>query len=282
MGNGLDVHNQQVFNQESVTRQYSRLSGWLLDAGEREMLLHAARWARNRNILDVGVGVGRTTPLLRLMSDSYVGIDYAPRMVEACKARFPDIDIRIGDARSLPDFDDGTQGLVFFGANAIDAVAHDDRRRVLAEFARLIGTSGVTCFSTLNMHGMSYGEKFFQFHRPGARADLSLRRAEKFVQERVVRMDLTVRSIVNLHRNRALAEAHKEWAYSPMRLHEFSAVVHFSSLAGLRAEVASAGLRIEAIYATDGTPIDSATSESTADNFNVVARRSDAARFDAS
>ena len=54
-------------------------------------LAHAARAApvvvRGQPILDLGVGGGRTVPLLRAVSSDYVAVDYTPAMGEACRRR---------------------------------------------------------------------------------------------------------------------------------------------------------------------------------------------------
>ena len=100
---------------------------------------------------------GRTTSLLRLVSSDYVGIDYTPELVELCRRRHPDADIRLGDARDLSDIADGSQGLVVFSNNGIDAVDHDGRERVLSEAHRVLGAGGVLCYSTLNKDGPLFG-----------------------------------------------------------------------------------------------------------------------------
>ena len=77
-------------------------------------------------MLDVGVGGGRTVPLLSRRRASYVGIDFVPELVTAASKRFPDADIRIGDARHL-DFPDASFDLAVFSINGIDAISHSDR-----------------------------------------------------------------------------------------------------------------------------------------------------------
>ena len=52
--------------------------------------------ARCRPILDIGVGAGRTTQLLRAISRDYVGIDDSPAMVEMCRAAHPEAHIIFG------------------------------------------------------------------------------------------------------------------------------------------------------------------------------------------
>lgn len=63
--------------------------------------------------LDVGCGPGAWTELLveRLGAERVAAIDPSPPFVEACRARFPGVDVREGTAEALP-YDDHTFDLV--------------------------------------------------------------------------------------------------------------------------------------------------------------------------
>ena len=60
---------------------------------------------RGMKILDVGVGGGRTTRYLAALASHYVGIDYAPAMISACREKFPDLEFCVGHADDLKEFD---------------------------------------------------------------------------------------------------------------------------------------------------------------------------------
>ena len=149
----VDETNRPLWS--GVADEYA-IEGWG-DPGEPLALILAADGARGRPVLDLGVGGGRTTALLRLVSSVYVGIDYTPELVDMCRRRHPGTDIRLGDARHLPDVADGSQGLVVFSNNGIDAVDHDGRGRILSEAHRVLGADGVLCYSTLNKDGPLFG-----------------------------------------------------------------------------------------------------------------------------
>jgi SAM-dependent methyltransferase len=90
------------------------------------------------DILDLGVGAGRTTPYLSDKARNYVGIDYAPAMVEECRSRFPELRFDEADA-------------VVFSFNGIDYLSPDDRReRCLAECHRVLRPDGVLIVSRHN------------------------------------------------------------------------------------------------------------------------------------
>jgi SAM-dependent methyltransferase len=264
--------NREVFASDEVCSWYADLEGWL-DPGERASVLLAARGTRNRPILDIGVGAGRTASLLRLISDDYIGVDYSPPMVELFRRNHPGVDIRIGDARELAEFAAGRFGLVMFSNNGIDAVDRSARTQVLAEFARLVDGSGVVVFSTLNKHGCSYGETPWQWRRPGRPWRFSPATAIRLVGKLLLRPGRIVSSYRNYWRARQLTVDRGDWALGSLRTHDFGPVIHFTTLTGLRSDLAAAGLEIVALYGADGTAIGPDENDSSTDYFNIVARK---------
>jgi ubiquinone/menaquinone biosynthesis C-methylase UbiE len=53
-------------------------------------------------VLDIGCGTGQSRQLYAAHAGSYLGIDLSQRAVAAARARFPDSDWLVADARSLP------------------------------------------------------------------------------------------------------------------------------------------------------------------------------------
>jgi hypothetical protein len=68
---------------------FSRLEGWT-DAGERAAIERVADEVRGQPILDMGVGGGRTVPILRAISNDYVAIDNTPQLDSASRENYPD------------------------------------------------------------------------------------------------------------------------------------------------------------------------------------------------
>lgn len=123
--------------------------------------MHCVREAcAHAPILDLGVGGGRTVPILRAISNDYVGLDYTPELVSACRARYPGVRLLCGDARDLSRFDDASFALVVFSSCGIDAVNAVDRVTILGEAHRVLRRGGVLVFSTHNRNGPAYEEKF--------------------------------------------------------------------------------------------------------------------------
>jgi SAM-dependent methyltransferase len=120
-----------------------------LTAAER--MLYRTYLREGCDLLDLGVGAGRTTVFLAPLARRYVGVDYAEPMVKACRERFPGLAFQHADAADLSDFDDASFDAVVFSFNGIDYISPAERRqRCLAECARVLRDDGVLIFSRHN------------------------------------------------------------------------------------------------------------------------------------
>lgn len=121
--------NRHFWRLRSAVREYQNQQGWL-DDGERVAIEAVASELRGLPLLDIGVGGGRTTSLLRLLTDDYVGVDWSPEMVEVCRSNHPGADISQADARDLSAFASSTFKCVVFSFNGLDSIAdHEERAR---------------------------------------------------------------------------------------------------------------------------------------------------------
>ena len=74
------------------------------------------------SVLDIGIGAGRTTGVFATVAGRYLGIDYAPKMVEYCRAQLPDDDavsVEVADARDLSQFGRDAYDFAMFSFNGI-------------------------------------------------------------------------------------------------------------------------------------------------------------------
>jgi ubiquinone/menaquinone biosynthesis C-methylase UbiE len=102
-------------------------------------------------ILDLGVGGGRTTSYLASRASRYVGVDYAPAMVRACEAKFPNLEFEVADAADLSIFPDASFNAVVCAFNGIDYVLPEQARRsCFAHVHRVLKADGVFIFSSHN------------------------------------------------------------------------------------------------------------------------------------
>lgn len=106
------------------------------------------RWIRpGSQILDLGVGVGRTTEWLSERSRTYIGIDIGQAMIAAAQTEHPDADLRVGDAADLSEFKATSFDVVVFSYNGIDCLSDLDRARCLSACRRVLRPDGVLIFS---------------------------------------------------------------------------------------------------------------------------------------
>jgi ubiquinone/menaquinone biosynthesis C-methylase UbiE len=140
--------NRQTYERRSLAAHYARQSG--LQPDEIAILRRYKTEFAGRQILDVGVGGGRTTPFLTELSADYTGVDYSNEMIDRCRRRLPTVRFVLADARDLSAFDDAAFDSVLFSNNGIDAAGHDDRLTILREMHRLLKDGGLLVFSSHN------------------------------------------------------------------------------------------------------------------------------------
>lgn len=139
------MDNLQTYCDDSVVAHY---------AAEAELLpperyLFGKYVKPGMAILDVGVGGGRTAAHLAPGAARYLGVDYSPAMVAACRARFPELEFVVGDASDLSAIADSSFDFVVFSFNGIDYLPSDAaRQKALAEFGRVTRPGGHVIISS--------------------------------------------------------------------------------------------------------------------------------------
>jgi ubiquinone/menaquinone biosynthesis C-methylase UbiE len=144
----LDSVNRRTYAGPKVVSWYDRLDSLLKP--EQVILDSLTPLIRDRKLLDIGIGGGRTTKFLLEISKDYTGIDYTSRCVEIARNKYPGANILCCDARDLSVFSDGTFDFVLFAFNGIDYIAHEDRITALNEIRRVLKPGSPFMFSTHN------------------------------------------------------------------------------------------------------------------------------------
>ncbi len=148
MSTASDIRNRQVYLEPGITRHYQRDTLTRVEAVA--LLKYLAAFA-GRDVLDLGVGTGRSSIYLAPLARRYEAIDYSPEMVAAVHAAMPAVSAHLGDMRDLTRFEDASFDFVFGPNNVIDAVGNRGRQLVLGEVARVLRHDGIFLFSSHNL-----------------------------------------------------------------------------------------------------------------------------------
>jgi len=139
--------NLNVYNKPDVVTLFARATE--LMPPERYVF---GKYLRNgMDVLDVGVGGGRTTTFLAPRARQYLGTDYAAAMVAACRAKFPGVAFAEMDATDMAVIPDESFDFVLFSFNGIDYIPTDaGRLACLNELRRVTRKGGVVVVSSHN------------------------------------------------------------------------------------------------------------------------------------
>lgn len=147
------MSNRDVFKLHEVVQVYQKEND-LLGPEQTILNIFKDQW-KNWRMLDLGIGAGRTTAHFAPIVKEYTGIDYSEEMVAECEKAClhfgPNVKIRLGDARSMPEFETGQFDFVMFSFNGLDDLAHYDRVQTLQEMKRVGKPGGHIFFSSHNL-----------------------------------------------------------------------------------------------------------------------------------
>lgn len=213
-----------------------------------------------RDVLDLGVGAGRTTLYLSALTSRYVGIDYSPAMVAYSAGRFPKAGIELGDARDLSRFAPASFDFVLFSYAGIGALDHEGRLRTLREVARVLRPGGVFAFSAHN--------RDYEAAREGPRVQFS-----RNPLTQVANLGRWARSARNHARMRRLERDNDEYALINDVAENYSLLHYYIAEGAQRKQLREAGLLVDAVLDDRGREVVAGTHAQQAPWLWYVARR---------
>jgi SAM-dependent methyltransferase len=213
------------------------------------------RW-HEIDVLDVGVGAGRTAYTFGAVARRYVGIDYSTAMIELSREMIPESDrvqLMVADARDLSPFEDGSFGFILFSNNGIDAVDPDERPVVLREFRRVLSSDGILLLSSHSLNALPIrGPRKLPSLRPPVGQMLRstqafLRDARNAVRYRRANGDL------DLDQARA-----RGWGVARDPGHNFALVHYYTTAEAQIEQFRDAGLEVTEVLNAQAQPVDPA------------------------
>src|ERR1700710_2828779 len=147
----VDPHaavNHELYSKPGVYRYY--LSEVLEPSEAASLLRHQPRFA-GKEVLDIGVGAGRTTHYLAPLAGRYEAIDYSTDMIGYMQRAMPEISSQLGDFRDLNMFEDQSFDFVFATNNVLDNFSREDRSKALREAHRVLRPGGMLILSSHNL-----------------------------------------------------------------------------------------------------------------------------------
>jgi ubiquinone/menaquinone biosynthesis C-methylase UbiE len=141
--------NKEYYDTPGVAEAYAK--GTDLTKAEQFILSYLYEEIKDKAILDIGVGAGRTTPHLTSVSKNYTGIDYSETMLTLCKAKHRETHLLLCDVRKMDIFGKESFDVAYCVLDGLDDVDHEDRMRVLREIHRVLRNTGLFIFSAHNL-----------------------------------------------------------------------------------------------------------------------------------
>lgn len=156
----IDQYNHATYSADDTVSWYDRLGDLL--PSEKVILSELMPLIKDRRLLDIGVGGGRTTRHLLEISRDYTGIDYSEKFAALVAKKFGLGSVYHCDARDMSRFPDASFDFVLFSFNSIDYISHEGRLMAMAEIQRVLKPGGIFMFSTHNRDWVHTGKKVWQ------------------------------------------------------------------------------------------------------------------------
>ena len=139
--------NRALYSKDDVVEYYDKAEG-LMPA---EQYVFPKYVPVGSDVLDIGVGGGRTTPFLSTRAKRYLGLDYSEAMVALCQRKYPGASFAYGDATDLSSVPDESFDATIFSFNGIDCIQSDEGRLAcLKEMRRVTRPTGWIVISSHN------------------------------------------------------------------------------------------------------------------------------------
>ena len=240
MSPNADERNRSVYHAPGIDRHYRQV---ILTRAEAVALLKHQQAFADRDVLDLGVGTGRTSIYLAPLARRYEAVDYSPEMVRTLQELMPSLSVHLGDIRDLSEFPDQSFDFVLGACNVIDAVGHEDRRRAIGEVARVLRQGGVFMFSS---HNRDFIHALRAPQLEASRNPVTM----------LVNVLHWVRQLLNHAHMKPLREVHRDYALLDDSGHDNALLHYYVRQAYERQQLADLGFQTIEVLDLTGQPVE--------------------------
>ncbi|MBN1198351.1 MAG: methyltransferase domain-containing protein [Bacteroidales bacterium] len=153
--NNFSLRNKKLYESEQIVNSYVQYQS--LDKPEETIIrMFYDQW-KEMSLLDIGIGVGRTTGHFAPLVREYTGVDYSEQMIRKCRERFasfPQYIFKVLDMRNLDGITDASMDFVLCDFNSLDYIPLEGRIMSLKEVWRVLKPGGNFLFSSHNILGL--------------------------------------------------------------------------------------------------------------------------------
>jgi SAM-dependent methyltransferase len=257
-GTAQDRLNFRIYHAADIHDSYR--SDAPLDRAETMALLKYQPAFAGHEVLDLGIGTGRTSRFLAPLARTYVGTDYSPPMIDYVRSHLPGVTVHLVDMRDLSSFAADSFDFALASCNVIDAVSHDDRLQTLDQVRRVLRPHGLLMFSSHNrrFRDALSGPRLVRSRNPVTQ----LRYVQRYVHR-----------LVNHARVRRLRRECTEYALLNDVGHEYAALHYYVDRDAQIAQLEHAGFQVCDVFDTTGGVLSDDGDDSGSPSLLYVAER---------
>lgn len=157
MDNNKSEINIKAYRTAEALEKYSHYGLY-----PNEMYLFDKYFDKNKTVLDLACGGGRTTLRLSELGYNVKGVDLSDALIEMARRRFPLLKFEIGNYCDIQE-SDGSYDNIFISHNGIDhAFPEDQRMKAFSECSRVIRRGGYFIFSSHNIKSLHFSPFYFK------------------------------------------------------------------------------------------------------------------------
>jgi SAM-dependent methyltransferase len=224
------------------------------------VILLRYRDALSGHVLELGSGAGRLTGYLAAISDSVVGIDLSPDMVEYSRRHYPGVDFRQGDLRDQAVFDAAPFDAIVAPYNIVDVLDDADRQILLDRVCEALRPDGMFVMSSHNRAvAGSLGDPLRLVGQSPTQAFLNLARLPRWW--------------LNRRRLRAFERQEPSYAILNDVIHDYAGLHYYVTREAQEQQLARHGFELRECLDLDGATVEPGDPAAHSSELHYVARR---------